>query len=169
MLTHILYPQRSIKFFEKNYFNVAFTGEKKTYLGLLFLLLIVLIYSQQRDLLRISLHSPIAHTNTSSESIRVLFCFFPQRMADASHGGTKDWNTWSRFVFSFPGQGFCQWNLYYKHTGRGLPWSVDAALCSRDRQLQVHLSVDLVHLPQQIYLLLHRDIAMYRKKKACFH
>lgn len=45
--TNILYPQRSLKFFENNYFNVILTGKKSISLGLLFRWLISLLFTEK--------------------------------------------------------------------------------------------------------------------------
>lgn len=141
-----------MKFFEKNYFNVILTAKKYVYiyvtyihiyLGFLFRLLIGFFYSQERNFLQIFLHvSYLSYSDvTPFISSKIIL--------EANQGGQRTGIRALHLFLAFQVKDFCQWNLYSKYTGRGLPWSVNVATFLKGH-LQVNLSVDLVTLPQQI-------------------
>jgi hypothetical protein len=95
---------------------------EKIYLHLLFRLLTGPFYSQKGTFCRFSSVHATAHTYISSD-----ITHFLRTHTNSQPRCTKNKVTWSWFDFSFPGQEFCQWNLYSTHTGRGLPWSANVA------------------------------------------
>ena len=160
MLTNISYPQRSIKFFENNYFNAILTG-KNIYLGLLFTLFIVLIHSEKKNFAvfppRILLLIPIPPQTGF---------IFSKTMVEAPQGGQRTRIPGFNLFLAFQVKDFANETYTTNTQVEGslglLMWHFPQGTFTGN------LSLDSVNLPQQIYLLLHRDFALDRKN-VCFH